>query len=66
MTPASLLVWLGCKNLLNFGLKRRQVFGGCEPDFLDVHSEVIVNEFVTHAGDVVPRNLWRDASQFLG
>ena len=61
-----LLVWgLGRKNLLDFSFERRQVFGGCEPDLLDVHSEVIVNEFVTHAGDVVPRNLWIEASQFL-
>jgi len=45
------------KNLLNFNLQHGQVINSREPNLLNVYSEVIVNEFVTHSGDVFPGNV---------
>lgn len=38
-------------------LEYRQVFNGREPHLVKIHTEVVVNEFVAHSGNVIPRNM---------
>ena len=49
---------IGCKNRPNLSQQRRYVLCSRFPQFVNIHSVVAVNEAVSHARNVLPRNFW--------
>lgn len=54
-----------CEYLLDFGLEDRQIVLCREPHFVDVYPEVAVDEFVAHAGNILPLHMHVLAPQLI-
>lgn len=43
--------------LYHFSLENRNIELDSEPDFLYVHTKIVMDEFVAHSGNVLPRDM---------
>ncbi|GEM_PF-2343572 len=45
-------------NACNLFLENRNIILDGEPNFFDVYTKIIMNQLITHTGNIIPRNLF--------